>query len=116
MKRILACLFIVAVLPSMTAQPVQHTRASADPFATVAFAGHSLVGDRSECTCPVGPDGVCPCCGYKIAFICGQDVVPDDAVVQPGLSVPAQPDSISDLGPGAALFILAFIAWSKVLA
>ena len=116
MKRILACLFIVAVLPSMTPSSVQHIRMSGVASLTVALAGHSISSDRSECTCPVGPDGICPCCGYNIAFIRDQDVVADDAVVQPGLSAPTQPDSISDLGAGAALFMLAFIAWSKVLA
>ena len=114
MKRILACLFIVAVLPSISPS-LQHRRASGGPLTTVALAGHSVSSSgRAECTCELGADGVCPCCGYSINFIRTQDVV-DGADVQPKLSAPAQPDSASGLGSGELLFVLAMIAWSRML-
>ena len=116
MKRMLACLFIVAVLPSMTSQPVQHIRAGDGPLATVAFAGHTTSSTRAECTCELGADGVCPCCGYCINFIRAQDNAVDKADVQPGLSAPAQPASDSSLGSGELLFVLAIIAWSRIFA
>ena len=111
MKRLFACLFIVA-LPAMTSPTLQHTPGSEGPFATVALAGHSTSADRAECPCQIGPDGVCPCCGYALNFIRTQN----DEVVQRGLPVSDHLNSDSDLSPSAVLFLLALIAWGKILA
>ena len=112
MKRMLACLFIVAALPAMS-PPSRYWLTTAHPFATEALAGHSVSGTRAEeCTCPLSPDGTCPCCGFNGNPMNAQYDV--EAVVQHGL--PARPDSNSDLGPGALLLLFAFIAWSEILA
>ena len=113
MKRILACLFIVAVLPSISPS-LQHKRATGGPLTTVALAGHSVSSSgRAECTCEPGADGVCPCCGCNVNFIRAQDDVGDGVDVQPDLS-PAQPDSDTGLGSGELLFLLAILAWSRI--
>jgi hypothetical protein len=49
LKRILACSFILAVLPLLTSS-IHHSTNSA-PFATVAFAGHTNTGGGEYCTC-----------------------------------------------------------------
>ena len=109
MKRILACLFIVAVLHSINPQSLRQRSADLTPFATVALAGHINSSGRSECFCELGPDGVCPCCGYGAIFIRAQDNGADDPVVQSAASIKAPPNSESDSGSGVLLFLVALI-------
>ena len=115
MKRILACLFIVAVLPSMTSRSVQKISLSGVPSLTVALAGHSISSNRSECTCPLGPDGICPCCGYNTTFIRAQD---GDGVssIHPDPSVESDPASESNPEPGSLLILLMLVALVRVVA
>ena len=115
MKRLLACLFIVA-LPAMTPPTLQHAPESEGPFATVALAGHSTSADRAECPCQPGPDGVCLCCGCNLSLIHTQDSGDDNALGHSSLPATHHPNSDSDPGPDAVLFLLALIAWGKILA
>ena len=116
MKRIFACLFILAFLPSMSSQPAPHAPTSDRPFGTVALAGHSSASGRSECTCPVGPDGICPCCGYKTTFICTQNDVDGVSPVHADPSVESDPASESNTEPGSLLILLMLVALARAVA
>lgn len=56
MKRIFACLFVMAVLPLM-ASPDRNGSTNAVPFVAVVYAGHSTMGG-GWCNCP-SPGCVC---------------------------------------------------------
>ena len=119
MKRTFACLacaFILALaLPSMRPNFSHYHPDNAGPFETVALAGHqTMAGGLIECTCEIGPDGVCPCCGYSIFLIRAQDDSVDDSLVQPAYSAPTtQPDS--GFASGLFLLMLTMLAWSSTL-
>lgn len=49
LKRIVACSFILAVLPLLTSST--HNPTNPAPFATVAFAGHVVGGAGAYCNC-----------------------------------------------------------------
>ena len=112
MKRIFACLFIVAVLPLMTSSS-QHGSWNSEPFATIAFAGHSMTSGL-YCNGDPGPDGICPVCGTNFNLIRVQEEPAEDSSLQRAPSVNAEPSSDSDPGLPALLFLVALMAWSRI--
>ena len=108
-KLILACLFIVVVLPSMTSS-LRVDQAS--PISVLALAGHSQIGSLVACDCPNDPvDGICPCCGAVVTESIKTDDG-NDSLVQGVSSDSTSPKSDSDFGSGTLLDLLALIVWS----
>ena len=113
LKRILACLFIVAALP-LLASTAHHRSAHSVPFVSVAFAGH-VIGGGSYCTCG------CPTCicdpgepimscgqGGPMRAAPGKDANQDTAPVGKGAT------SQLDFGTGALMLALAFFVWARI--
>jgi hypothetical protein len=112
MKRIFACLFVMAVLP-LVASPSQTSSTHFAPFATVAFAGHTLGGSWCEC----GTPGGCICDPGEIPGGNRATPVSDDKSSDQGLSpIRARSHSGSDLGTGTLLLALAFFLWARLRA
>jgi len=112
MKRILACLFVMAVLP-LVASPTQNSTAHLVPFATVAFAGHSLVGGWCECGAPgcICDPGENP--GGNMAT----PVTDKNESSDQGLSpIRAHSRSRFDFGTGTLLLALALFLWARLRA
>ena len=112
MKRMFACLFITAVLPLM-ASPTQDSSTKSVPFATIAFAGHSLVGGWCECGAPGG----CFCDPGENPG--GQSAKPvsdrNGRSLNQGATSPcADRNSRFDFGSSALLLALAFFLWTRV--
>lgn len=110
MKRILACVFITAVLPLMI-PPTQSTSPNPAPFATVAFAGHTSIG------------GWCDCGEYGCD--CDEDDQPDEATSAPAdhstrapiqgtTSAMVGPTSGFDFGSGGLMLALAVFLWTRL--
>src|SRR5215212_5429755 len=112
LKRTLACLFILAALP-LFASPSRFNSANPAPFASVAFAGHSIIGGYT-CTC--GCSG-CACesgesqgeCGGGLTRVANQ---PDDSFDQN--ASPADAGRV-DLGSSALMLALAIFVWARFL-
>ena len=112
MKRIFACLIIVAVFPLLAS--LTHNRsANPAPFATVALAGHVLTSG-AYCDCGM-PDCVCDSGerpgGPNIRTVPNNT---DDSKNQ-GAS-PAKESSGLDFGSGALMLALAFFVWARLRA
>ena len=115
MKRIFACVFIMAVLPLMTS-PTRHVSSNSVPFETTALAGHSSAQGFwcNWCNCEPGADDVCPCCGADLTSRAMADQPNEDSSVQDTPSTTSQPDSNSDAGVAALLLLVALMAWSRM--
>lgn len=112
MKRIFACLFVITVLPLVTS-PTQNSSTQFPPFATVAFAGHTIGGSWCEC----GTFGGCICDpgenpGGNRATPVGDDKSSDQRLSP----IRARSHSGSDLGTGTLLLALAFFLWARLRA
>src|SRR6266571_5893882 len=110
MKRIFACLFITAVLPLM-ASPTQNSPAHSAPFATVAYAGHTLTGSWCQCGCA---ECVCDPGEQDTPCIYSARTVPDDS----GDSFsqdpsPSRADEGFDFGSSVLMFALGFFLWTR---
>ncbi len=106
MKRVFACLFIMAVFP-LVASPTWDNSNNSAPFATVALAGHTSHG--SICACG-GPDCICdsgeqPGHGLAIAPSNGSDDY---------RSVDQDSTPDIDLASGALVLALAFLFWHRM--
>ncbi|HEX5731520.1 MAG TPA: hypothetical protein VF131_01705 [Blastocatellia bacterium] len=107
MRRVFACLFIMAVFP-LVASPTWDNSNNPAPFATVALAGH--VSGGGYCACGSIPGCICdpgeqPGDGLTIAPSNGSDdyrSVNQDSV----------PDV--DLASGALMLALAFLFWFRI--
>src|ERR1041385_4594800 len=110
LKRILACLFIVAAFP-LLASTAHHQSA---PFASVAFAGHVSAGG-AYCTCGC-PD--CTCDPGEPIMSCGQGgpmrANPGKDANQDGSPVGKGATSQLDFGTGALMLALAFFVWARI--
>ncbi|MGA9770141.1 MAG: hypothetical protein WBV94_13960 [Blastocatellia bacterium] len=103
MKRILACLFIMAALP-LLASSVYNSPA---PFAQVAIAGH-VIGGTVWCEC-----GSSNC-------ICDPGEIPGTNLRTPasdrdGKAAIQDASPGLDFGSGALLMALAFLVWVRLL-
>lgn len=112
MKRILACLFITAVLP-LLASTTQNNPTNYVPFSTVAYAGHTSVGSwcacgTSGCICDPGEEPI----GQSVGATSDQA----DSSLNQGTSPSASEPLGFDFGSGALLFALAFLVWSRLRA
>ena len=111
MKRIFACLFVMAVLP-LVASPTQNSSTHFVPFATAALAGHSLIGGW----CPCG-DGGCTCDPGENPGGNSARPVSDNQSSDQGLSpIRARSRSGSDLGTGTLILALALFLWARLRA
>ena len=112
MKRILACLFIMAVLPLMTSS-TRHASNYSGPFATTAFAGHT---NANGYYCNGNPDAndVCTSCGAGLTSRPMADQAAKDSSLQDTSSIASQPDSTSDAGAAVLLLLVALMAWSRM--
>jgi hypothetical protein len=105
MKRIFACLIIVAVFP-LLASLTHNKSGNSIPFATIAFAGHVTPGGEycecgaERCTCDQGerPGGQ----NYR--------ATPSKS------DSPANESSGFDFGSGALLLALALFLWTRLRA
>ena len=111
MKRIFACLFITAVLPLM-ASPTLNSSTNSVPGATVAYAGHSLVGGWCECGAPG-----CICdpgeLGGSGRPLPNQTEKPSRQNASP---IREHPRSGFDFGTGALMLALALFVWTRLRA
>ena len=112
MKRIFACLFVMAVLPLVTS-PTQNSSTQFAPFATVAFAGHTIGGSWcGDCGAPG-----CLCDPGEIPGGNRATPVTDDKSSDHDLSpIRTRSQSGSDLGTGTLLLALAFFLWARLRA
>ena len=114
MKRLFACLFVTAVLPLM-ASPTQDSLNNSAPFATIAYAGHSLGGSWCECGTPgcICDPGETPIGGRSTTP--GSDR--NDGSLKKG-TAPALGYQTSgvDLGSSALVIALAIFLWTRVRA
>ena len=111
MKRIFACLFILAVLPLMSSS-TRHASSYVGPFATVAFAGHTTQSGFF-CNCEPGAEVICSCCGASLSKRALADEVDEHSLVQEP-SITSTPDSKPDDGAAALLLLVVFLAWSRM--
>jgi len=111
LKRTLACLFIVAAFP-LLASPSHNNFANSVPFASIAFAGHSLMGGYAcACGCPG-----CICDTGEISVECGQEnMAISDKTNQIDSPVGADTASGFDFGSSALMIALAFFVWARFL-
>ena len=107
MKRIFACVFILAVLPLMTSS-TRLPSGSPHPFSMVAFAGHTLMTGY-YCPGDPSPDGVCSCCGMSLNNRTTAEEPNDSAVVKTAPSVDVEPARDSEPASGVLLFLVALI-------
>ena len=111
MKRIFACLFVTAVLPLM-ASPTQDSSINRVPFATVAYAGHSLVGG-GWCECGT-PGCICDPGEQPIGQSAGRVSDRNGPSLNQGTASPgADRNSRFDFGSSALLLALAFFLWTR---
>jgi hypothetical protein len=106
MKKIFACLFIIAVFP-LVASSTWDNSTSPAPFATSALAGHTTQGSicacgDAECMCDPGEQ---PGNNIAIAPSNGSD---DYGSISQG----SAPDV--DLASGALIVALAFLFWFRM--
>jgi hypothetical protein len=114
MKRIFACLFVTAVLP-LIASPTQDSSINPVPFATVAYAGHTLSGG-GWCECGA-PGCICDPGEGRGGLSAGR--VSDRngrSLNQGATSARAAQTSALDFGSSALLLALAFFVWTRFLA
>jgi hypothetical protein len=109
MKRIFACLFITAVL-LLVASQTRNSSASTVPFATVAYAGHTIGGSwcdcgTSDCTCDPGE------LGGSSRPLPNQTEKPSHQNASP-----IRERTRLDFGTGALMLALAFFVWTRLRA
>jgi len=112
LKRILACLFIVAAFP-LLASTARINSAHSAPFASVAFAGH-VIGGGAYCTCGCGN---CICDPGDVPMECNRSTpTPDNGkgTNQDGSPVGKGPTAELDFGTGALMLALAFFVWARL--
>ena len=107
MKRFVACSVLILVAPIVAAmlQPGANSNA---PFASTAYAGHTLAGGYCECGCPG-----CICDPGEQIELCLPDARDGSPAVAKTTGNPAQ-HSQSDV-PAAALFIgTGLLIWKRI--
>ncbi len=112
MKRILACLFIMAALPFLASSA--HNNSA--PFAPVVIAGHVVGGDY-VCTCGC-PNCVCDPGETPVACVQTRRTIsgPDGKdAIQDVSPVGAAPTSGLDFGSSALIMALAFLVWVRFM-
>jgi hypothetical protein len=112
MKRMFACFFVMAVLPLVTSQTRNSPRDSG-PFATIAYAGHTLSGGEwCQCGAPgcLCDPGESPGGGRATPANDGKS---SDQALSP---IHARSQSGSDLGTGTLLLALAIFLWARLRA
>jgi hypothetical protein len=106
MKRIFACSLLILVVPIVTAM-LQPGASSNAPFASTAFAGHTLAGGYCACGCPG-----CVCDPGEDIDMCFPDAK-DQGIAVNGTGAPA-PASQSEV-PAAALFVgTGLLIWKRI--
>jgi len=116
LKRILACSFILAVLPLLTSS-IQNPNNPA-PFQSVAFAGHVLTGGGAYCDCGCAN---CACDPGESQMDCPRTnrVVPSDTngAVDHGTSPTGKAGhSGLDFGSSALMLAVALWLWARLRA
>jgi hypothetical protein len=116
LKRILACSFILAVLPLLTSSI--HNSTNSVPFQSVAFAGHVLTGGGAYCQC--GCDH-CICDPGESPMDCPRTnrvVVSDtDSAADHGTSPTGKTGhSGLDFGSSALMLAVALWLWARLRA
>ena len=106
MKRVFACLFIMAVFP-LVASPTWDNPNNPAPFATVALAGHTSSG--SYCAC--GGHGCI--CDPGEPHSDGLTIAPSNTSDDYG-SVNQESAPDIDLASGALVLALAFLFWHRM--
>ena len=114
MKRIFACLIIVAVFP-LLASLTQNKSANPVPFATIAFAGHVVAGG-GYCEC--GLDNCICDPGEHPGNLNNRTITSktDDSLNQGASPVSNNSDSGLDFGSGALMLALALLVWTRMRA
>gem|GEM_PF-1092007 len=112
LKRILACLFIVAAFP-LLASTAQINSAHSTPSASVVFAGHTNMGG-AYCTC--GGCGECICDPGEVPIECNRSTPNPDNGKGTNRDAPLgkAPTSQLDFGTGALMLALAFFVWARL--
>ena len=106
MKRVFACLFIIAVFPLVASSTWDNSNNPA-PFATVALAGHTTQGTLCACG---GPGCICDPGEYPGD---GLTIAPSTASDDYGsINQDSAPDF--DLASGALVVALAFMFWHRM--
>jgi hypothetical protein len=103
MKRILACLFLIVVLP--LANSASSSRNGPMPFASVALAGHTNGSAWCECGAPG-----CICDPGELQGLRSAALTP----TQPVNPVDRNGTSSADLGSGMLAFALALLLWFRM--
>jgi len=106
MKKLFACLFIMAVFPLVTS-PTWDKSNNPAPFATTVLAGHTTSG--SICACG-GAGCICDPGEYPGN---GLAIAPSTALDDYG-SVNQDPAPDIDLASGALVLALAFLFWHRM--
>ncbi len=106
MKRVFACLFIMAVFP-LVASPTGDSSNNSAPFATVALAGHTSSGS------------FCACGGH--GCICDPGEQPGDGLTIAPSNASGDDGSVNqvsapdvDLASGALVLALALLFWVRM--
>lgn len=106
MKRMFACSLLILLVPILTAmlQPQQGSNA---PFASTAFAGHTVSGGWCQCGCPG-----CMCEPGEDFELC----IPErTGAAEAALSAAGQPASSHSDVPAAAFFVgTGLLIWKRI--
>ena len=107
MKRIFACSFLILAVPIITAT-LQSGANSNAPFASIAFAGHTVAGGYCQCGCPG-----CICDPGENIDMCLPGAKDTPGSDENSTSAPER-SSQSDV-PAAALFIgTGLLIWKRI--
>ena len=109
-KRMLACLFLTAVLPLMTSS-TQNGSTNPVPFVSVVYAGHSLMGG-GWCECG-GRDCACDPDELGNHMIKSGPERNDRSSNQVASSPKTDRTSQFDFGSGALMLALAVFLWTR---
>lgn len=107
MKRIFACSLLILAVPIITAT-LQPGASSNAPFASTAFAGHTIAGSFCQCGCPG-----CICDPEEQIDMCIPGAKDADGIAVNATGAPAR-SSQSDV-PAAALFVgTGLLIWKRI--
>ncbi len=107
MKRIFACSLLILVVPIVTAM-LQPDASSNAPFASTAFAGHTLAGGYCSCGCPG-----CLCDPGEEIDMCFPGAKDAEGIAVNGSGAPAR-SSQSEV-PAAAFFVgTGLLIWKRI--
>lgn len=111
--RLLLAAFCVLALPTCFSTTNGEKLTNSAPFATVALAGHTVLGNWCQCGCPS-----CLCDPGEEFEMCVNSANPvSDASPAPhkGRNKPGRVSEL-DFGSGALLMVLALFVWSRMRA